>query len=107
MGSPRPLFAMRGFVGQDGVERTIGHGHFINAQLRAEVLRKEHPRVGMVSLAPGGKVAQVILVLLFKLFGRDLLGSGNGGQRCDFRLCRLLLKKRRTRVPAAFPERPA
>lgn len=98
---------MRGFVGQDGVEFTIGHGHFIDAQLGSDVLRKEHPGVGMASLAPGAESAQVMLVLLFKLFDRDLLGGGNGGQRRGFRLGRLLLKKRRTRVQAGFPERPA
>jgi len=64
---------MRGVVGQDGVELSIGHGHFINAQLRADVLRKEHPRVGMVSLAPSCESAQMMFVLLVKLFDRDLL----------------------------------
>ncbi len=71
---------MRGFVGQDGVELAIGHGHFIDAQPGSDVLRKEHPRVGMASLAPVCESAQVMLVLLFKLFDRDLLGGGDGGQ---------------------------
>jgi len=98
---------MRGFVGQDGVELAIGHGHFLEAQLGAEVLRKEPPRVGLASLAPGCESAQMVLVLLFKRFARDLLGFGEGGQRSGFRLCRLLLKKRRTLGQAVYPERPA
>jgi len=81
---------MRGLVGQDGVELSSGHGHFIDAHLGSDVLRKEHPPVGMVSLAPGCESAQVMRVLLVKLFDRDLLGFGDGGQRGGFRLGRLL-----------------
>ncbi len=81
---------MRGFVGQDGIELAIGHGHFIDAQLGADVLWKEHPRVGMVALAPVGESAQIMRILLFKLFNRDLLGFGDGGQRGGFCLGRLL-----------------
>lgn len=59
---------MGGFVGQDGVELAIGHGHFIDGELGSDVLQKEHPRVDMVSLVPGCEFAQVMLVRLFKLF---------------------------------------
>gem|GEM_PF-6357757 len=97
---------MRSFVGQNGIEFSLGHRHFIDAQPGSDVLRKEHPCFGMTALVPGFEFAQVMLVLLFKLFDRDLLGDGDGRQGRGFRLCHLLLKKRQTLGQAAFPERP-
>ncbi len=84
------LLAVFGLVRRRGPQFAIRHGHLVEAQLRAKILRKEHPFLGMLVLLPVLEPAQGVFVLLFELLGLQLVDPRNGGERDGISL-RLLL----------------
>jgi len=84
------LLSVFGLVRQRGPQLAIGHGHLVEAQLGAKILRKEHPFLGMLVRLPVLEPAQGVLVRLFELLGLQLVGPRPGGQRDGLSL-RLLL----------------
>ena len=50
------------FVGDDGLDVTIGECGLVNAEIRSDILGKYKPLLGVFPVFPGAKVAQMILV---------------------------------------------
>ncbi len=93
------LPAVGRLVRQRGPELAVRHGHFVDAQMRAKVLWKEHPVFRVLVLLPGCESTQVVFILLFKLLRLQLVGSRNGGERDRLSLRLLLLKNPQTPSP--------
>lgn len=87
-----PLLAMGGFVRDDRVEFSVRERHLVDGELAFDVMREQHPVLGMIFLGPGVEIAEVFFVLLFKLFSRNLVGFGDGGERYRFGFSLPLLK---------------
>ena len=91
--------AVFGLVRERGPQFAIRHGHLVEAQLGAKILRKEHPVLGMLGRLPVLQPAQGVFVLRFELLGLQLVGPRTGGERDGLTLRLRLLKNRQPLAP--------
>src|SRR3989344_6372659 len=72
-GNQCPFLSMRCFVGDDGVQLTSRELYLVDGESCAEILRKQHPRLGVVLLIPLMEATQMIAVLSFKVLDVNLI----------------------------------
>lgn len=86
------LLSVFGLIRECGPEFTIRQGYLVGAQMGADILRTEHPFLGVFFLIPVLETAQVFFELLLEFLGRQLVDSRNGAERDRLSLCLMLLK---------------
>ena len=93
------------FVGDDGVELAIREFGFVDGKPTSDVVRKQHPQLGMILLIPRVKVTQVITILFFECLDLKFVRDRDTCQGDRLGLCLILLKKRRSLSRASYQGR--
>ncbi len=64
-------------VREHRVQFTVGKRHFVDGEMPADVVGKEHPLLRMFFLIPAPKPAQMVFVLFLELFNVNPVPDGD------------------------------
>lgn len=92
-----PFAAMRGFVGQYGVDIAIAQTGLVKAHVLPEIVRVQYVFIGMIKLIPVAVITYLLLVLFTQSLTVEAIACGKSGYADGSAFNLLLLKKRQTR----------